>query len=245
MRAILTYHSLDASGSPISVDPGVFRAQMRWLARHGPRVVPLSELLRRPHTEDVVALTFDDGFQNFWDEGLPALDECGLPATMFIVSDWVGRDNGWDGGQYPGVPTLPLMDWDRVGALAEHGVTIGAHSRTHPMLTRLSSERLHAELAGCAEQIQRYTGLRPDTFAYPFGDCDERVIRATAGLFGSAVTTELKLLPDEPHRHALPRLDMYYWRGPGQLEAWGTPRFRLRLMLRSSLRRLREAVSRG
>ncbi|TFG50637.1 MAG: polysaccharide deacetylase, partial [Gemmatimonadales bacterium] len=45
MRAILTYHSIDDSGSPISVAPEQFRAHVRWLQSGVIRVVPLAELL--------------------------------------------------------------------------------------------------------------------------------------------------------------------------------------------------------
>ena len=46
--AILTYHSIDDSGSVISVSPEAFRRQMQMLADSGTPVVPLAEVLRRP-----------------------------------------------------------------------------------------------------------------------------------------------------------------------------------------------------
>jgi hypothetical protein len=42
--------------------------------------------------------------------------------------------------------------------------------------------------------------------------------------------------------HLLPRMDMYYFRQPGRLEGWGTPRFRRRLSVRHLFRRLRARV---
>ena len=48
MRAILTYHSIDDSGSPISVSPAAFRRQLEWLVAERVRVVPLSELSHLP-----------------------------------------------------------------------------------------------------------------------------------------------------------------------------------------------------
>ena len=65
MRAILTYHSIDPSGSPISVSPAAFRRHIEWLASGRVRVVRLEELMRLPAGEDAVALTFDDGFAKF------------------------------------------------------------------------------------------------------------------------------------------------------------------------------------
>jgi peptidoglycan/xylan/chitin deacetylase (PgdA/CDA1 family) len=65
MRAILTYHSIDDSGSPISVAPEEFRAHVRWLGSGAVRVVPLAKLVTLPPDDDAVALTFDDAFENF------------------------------------------------------------------------------------------------------------------------------------------------------------------------------------
>ena len=95
MRAILTYHSIDDSGSPISVAPEEFRAHVRWLSSGLVRVVPLAELVTLPPEEEAVAITFDDAFQNFASVAAPLLYEHGLPATLFVVSGRVGRDNAW------------------------------------------------------------------------------------------------------------------------------------------------------
>ena len=65
MKAILTYHSVDASGSVISIDPEAFDGHIRWLASHRTAVVPLSELLALRDDTDAVAITFDDAFTNF------------------------------------------------------------------------------------------------------------------------------------------------------------------------------------
>ena len=239
MRAVLTYHSLDASGSPISVEPDVFRAQMRWLAAAGPAVVPLEALLNGTAPSEAVAITFDDGFSNLWTEGLEVLEDLGLPATVFVVTDRVGTDNGWDGRDYPGVPRLPLMSWDQVGGLQERGVEVGGHSCTHPAMTTLSPARLTDEVHRCSEVLLERTGHRPSAFCYPFGAYDANVVRAVAEVYDSAVTTRLRPLPDRVSAHEVPRLDMFYLRRPGQLEAWGSLRFSARLRIRAGLREAR------
>ena len=93
MRAIITWHSVDPSGSPISVPQEVFRRQLAWLASGHVRVVSVPELRALSDTTNAAALTFDDGFANFATEAMPLLHERGLPATLFIVTDHVGSDN--------------------------------------------------------------------------------------------------------------------------------------------------------
>ncbi|MBK9550504.1 MAG: hypothetical protein IPO52_15740 [Gemmatimonadetes bacterium] len=60
MRAILTYHAIDATGSVISVTPEDFAAHVSWAASGAVQVVSVEELLAFPDSVNAVALTFDD-----------------------------------------------------------------------------------------------------------------------------------------------------------------------------------------
>ena len=75
MRAILTYHSIDSSGSPVSVSEETFRAHARFLGSGRVSVGPLADLPSLPDEEDAVALTFDDGFLNFSMLAMPLLSD--------------------------------------------------------------------------------------------------------------------------------------------------------------------------
>lgn len=242
VRAILMYHSIDPSGSVISVDPATFRRQGEWLASGRVRVVDLAEVERGEPEEDVVALTFDDGFANFGEVAAPVLRDLGLPATVFVVTDRVGTTNEWDGRPSPGIPSLPLLDWDGLGRVAGAGITLGAHTRRHPRLSRLAPAEQRAEIEGSAARLEAETGRRPAAFAYPYGDLNDSAAGLAAAGFALACTTEFRPLGPGEAPHLLPRLDMYYFRQPGSLEAWGTAPFRWRLRLRGQARRLRAAL---
>lgn len=244
MRAILTYHSLDPSGSPISVSPDQFRRQVEWLASGRVRVVPLPDLLRLPPTASAVALTFDDGFRNFGEVAGPLLRDYSLPATLFVVAGHVGGTNAWGGRADPRVPTLPLLDWSDLGRLAEQGVRLGGHTRTHPHLTRLAAAALTDELAGVAETIRTETGHRPEEFAYPFGDVNRDVAEAARQVYVLGCTTALRWVRPADDRLLLPRLDMYYLRAAGGLEGWGTRTFAGGIWMRGQARRVK-AFMRG
>lgn len=244
MKAILTYHSIDASGSPISVDPDAFRAHARWFASGRVRVVGLDELLALPHDADAVCLTFDDAFANFASAAWPLLRDHGLPVTLFVVAGYAGRRNTWDQQGYS-LPELPLLDWPALGRLADEGVTLGAHTVSHPDLRTLDDDALAHELAGAADRIAAETGRRPACLAYPFGATDARVTAAAGSVYTTACTTELRALRPAEDPLRLPRLDAFYFRQPGRLEAWGSPAFRRYLGLRAVARRARRALSWG
>ena len=243
MRAILTYHSIDESGSPVSVGKEVFQAHVRWLAGGRVKVLPVEELIGAAEHEDAVALTFDDAFRNFADAAAPLLLGQGLPVTLFVVSDHVGGTNEWGGRGDPSVPTLPLCDWDTLAALRERGVVIGSHSRRHPSLVTRRGAELEDEVAGCQARIGERLGVTPTTFCYPYGSVDEEVAAVVRRTHALAVTTELRALRPHEDPMRIPRLDMYYFRAPGALEAWGSPAFRGRLALRAFARGARALVS--
>lgn len=243
MRAILTYHSIDPSGSVISMDADRLRAHLRWLASSPVEVVPLAEIADLPGDADAVALTFDDGFVNFETEALPELERWGLPATLFVVSGHVGRTNRWGGRAEDGIPELPLLDWNGVGRVAERGVEIGAHTVTHAWLPGLDAGHLAEELRGSAETLAREIGRPVTSFAYPYGATSDEAVAGSRTLFARACTAELRPLREREDPHLLPRLDAYYFRAPGALENWGGRAFRWRLRVRASGRRLRSLVS--
>src|SRR5689334_22059807 len=109
---ILTYHSLDRSGSVISIQPEVFSRQMAFLAESGTPVVPVSAVRK---TTCAVAITFVDGFRNFYEAAFPVLRRYGFAATVFVVSGYCGKRNDWPTQpRNSGIPTLDLMAWNQV-----------------------------------------------------------------------------------------------------------------------------------
>lgn len=239
MKAVLTYHSIDESGSPVSVSAEAFERHVRWLASGAVRVVPLPELLASPEDEDAVAITFDDAIDSFGAVAAPRLSEAGLPATVFVVSDRVGETNHWGHASDTLVPRMDLLGWEQLRAIAAAGFELGAHTRTHPDLRRLDGAALRDELEGCSHRIETETGQRPRTFAYPFGFHDPESVEAARSLFDFSCTARLGLVTADTDPARIPRLDMVYFRGPGRLEEWGSARFRRYLWVRQTGRRVR------
>jgi len=229
VKAILTYHSIDDSGSPISVSAAAWTAHAEWLSQRRVRVLGLDDLIAHPHAgDDAVAVTFDDGFLNAR-SALETLRAHGLPVTLFVVSGHVGGTNAWGGRVASGIPTLPLLGWDDLEKLLARGVSIEAHTRTHPRLTTLSGVALGDELQGCREDLETRLGVRSTHLAYPYGDFDDAVVATAARSYRAGHTTTFRVMEQAHDRMRLPRLDMYYFGVRGRLEAWGAPGFRRRL----------------
>lgn len=239
VRAILTWHSLDGSGSPISVTPSEFRRQVAWLLAEDVGIVSVDELLQIDDQTDAAALTFDDGFASMLSEVVPVLREHRLPATCFLVTGQAGGDNRWGGQTSPGIPTLPLLGWDDLARLRDAGVTLGGHSRTHPWLPTLGPAELDREILQCADDIKQRLGVQPTGFAYPYGAVDLEVERVVARAYSWACTTELRPLHLDGRTHLLPRLDMWYFGETFRRMGWGSSLFRSWVWARHQGRRLR------
>jgi peptidoglycan/xylan/chitin deacetylase (PgdA/CDA1 family) len=243
MRAILTYHSIDPSGSPISIAPEVFDRHVEWLAGGRVRVEPLAQLAATPAPASDgrprVALTFDDGFETFGTYAWPRLRDRGLPATVFVVSGHVGRTNAWGGRPSPGIPELPLLTWRGLAAVASEGAAIGAHSRSHPHLPDLEPAALDEELAGGQQDLADRLGGRPAHVCYPYGDVSEAVVAAAARYYALGCTTEYRVVGDGAPVLRLPRLDMGYFQHPGAFDDWGQPSFLRRIATRRAARAVR------
>jgi peptidoglycan/xylan/chitin deacetylase (PgdA/CDA1 family) len=245
MKAILTYHSIDESGSVISIDEATFRRHVRWLASGRVRVLPLDELVDAPADVDAVAVTFDDGLESVGRIAAPLLRDHGLPATLFVVTDAVGGTNVWQGRGDPGIPVFPLLGWRALEGLIGQGISLGAHTRTHPALSALDGDALEREIVGSRSQLERELGVRVSTFAYPYGALSDAARDLVAREFRYGVTTRFAVLGSHEHRALLPRLDSYYFRAPGTLEAWGTTRFRLRMGVLAGARSVRRSLARA
>jgi peptidoglycan/xylan/chitin deacetylase (PgdA/CDA1 family) len=242
MRAVLTYHSIDDSGSPVSLPTRAFAEHVGWFASGRVRVLALDQIAAHPDgADDAVAITFDDGFLSAG----PAIEELlskGLSATVFVVSGHVGGTNSWGGSRYRDVPTLPLLGWRDLERLVARGASIGAHTRSHPNLRKLSSSALDEELLGCQDDLHKRLGVRSLHVAYPYGHVDDRVSVAAARCFRWGYTTDFRFMSAADKAFRLPRLDMYYFGAPGALESWGSRSFLRRVAWIAGRRALRTRV---
>lgn len=247
MRAVLTYHSIDGSGSPISVGPEAFARHVAWFTSGRVVVEPLAVIAAAaPPDDDArprVAITFDDGFANFASWAWPRLRDAGLPATVFLVSGHMGGTNEWGGRAAAGIPVLPVMSWQAAAACAAEGAEIGAHSRTHPHLPDLAPAAAHEEMAGGRQDLCKELGVPVTNFAYPYGAVSAAVAALAAATFARACTTEHRWLMANDAQHLLPRLDMFYFQAPEALRDWGAAAFRRRVTARRTLRAVRQRLA--
>ncbi|QOY61981.1 polysaccharide deacetylase family protein [Lysobacter sp. H21R4] len=160
MLPILMYHGLHPDPAargrfdPVySVRPADFARQLDWLLERGYRATRLDDL--DPDTAGQVVITFDDGDVSNLEVALPLLRERGMCADVLITSGFLGQQG-----------MLTAAD---VRALADAGMGIGSHGRSHAFLDDLDEVRVIGELRESRERLQELSGQRVDTIALPGG----------------------------------------------------------------------------
>jgi peptidoglycan/xylan/chitin deacetylase (PgdA/CDA1 family) len=119
-------------------------------------------------------LTFDDAYADIAQYALPILEKYGFKGAVFVITGQTGASTAWEG--------LPLMTLEQIQHWASRGIEIGAHSRTHPNLTAVSDDVVADEVAGSKEDLMK-AGIKPLSFAYPYGHFDERIRKSLEGVF--------------------------------------------------------------
>lgn len=208
---------------------------MAQLAAGPYRIIPLDEIGHSPGT---LAITFDDGYRNFAADALPVLERLKIPATIFIVAGECGGTNRWDADK-AGIPELPLMEWDELRDICGRGVTIGAHTMTHPNLTKLLLADAEREISTAQVQLQDRLRQPVREFAYPYGALTPEVRSIVSNYYQLACGTELGFASDPLDRLLLPRIDAYYLRSRPVFRRFAAGKARGYLAARRLLRGLR------
>jgi len=153
-----------------------FEAHLDVIQANGWQTVNVRDLLNQPaHAQKTIAITFDDGYLDNL-AAAEALAKRNMRATWFIVSNEIGGCARWDGR--PG-EKRPMMSANHVRDLAAAGFEIGGHSRNHCHLSRQTPEILKEEIEGCKSELEDLLGDKLVSFAYPYGDHDQKTVDQT------------------------------------------------------------------
>lgn len=204
---ILMYHYIsrnprwpaDPIRTRLSVPPRQFAAQLAYLQRAGYTTVTLDDLVAALHGEgslptQPVILTFDDGYEDFYTNAYPLLQQYNAQATIYIITEKIGTAGYLSLEQLRELAASPL-------------ITIGAHTRTHPMLPSLQPSQSWEELEGSKSDLENALGISVHHLAYPSGNYNALILQQVREIgFVTAVTTQEGLLQREDRLYMLRRV---------------------------------------
>ena len=110
----------------------------------------------------VGAVTFDDGYLSVLENAAPELERLRIPATAFIVSDFLGQRLESD-------PSERCMTSDELRGFASDLLSIGSHTARHARMSAIDANRAHDELQRSRRTLEQILGRDVTLFCFPFG----------------------------------------------------------------------------
>jgi glycosyltransferase involved in cell wall biosynthesis len=177
---VLLYHAFgDRDEDDIYVlSKRSFARQMRLLALLRYRLIPAAELARglreyRLPARRSAVVTIDDGYADNFEIAFPVLRRHRFEATIYLVSERLGKSNDWnDGGA---AKDRPILSRDAIRSMLEDRMEFGSHTLTHCSLPDAAEDAARREVEGSRRDLELALGRPVSTFAYPYGRLDERV----------------------------------------------------------------------
>jgi peptidoglycan/xylan/chitin deacetylase (PgdA/CDA1 family) len=171
---MLGYHRITEERDELALSPDRFRRHLEALLRSGVEPVGIDracDIVEQGEAGRYAALTFDDGYRDFVEEALPHLERLGVPAVVYVATHVA--DGSTTFSWYQRQP--PVLGWDELTDLARHPlVTIGAHTRSHPSLPRLTEAEAREEIAGSRRDAESHLPEAVVHFCYPAGHAGDR-----------------------------------------------------------------------
>jgi peptidoglycan/xylan/chitin deacetylase (PgdA/CDA1 family) len=170
---IIMYHSVNPDAHPenrLSVTPKTFQRQMYFLKKHRYNVLPLESLIdlikdKKKFPPKTIFITFDDGYRDIYLYAFPILKKYNLPATIFIITNEVGRAQN------------DRLTWEEIKAMRDSGIiSIGSHSLGPEPLTNLKSEEvIKKEIFDSKKILEEKLGHQINFFSYPEGRFNAKI----------------------------------------------------------------------
>lgn len=185
---ILMYHAVhvmdpsEASNANLIVDPDLFEAQIKALAKAGYYLLTPEEAYKA-FTENalpakkVVWLTFDDGNEDFYTIAYPILKKYKAKATNNVITGFVKKGNA-------GNLTVKQMK-----EMMAHGMSFQSHTVNHPDLSAADKATQKVELTDSIDFLENKLNTKVNTIAYPSGRYNQTTLDLAKKTYKLGLTT--------------------------------------------------------
>lgn len=184
---ILMYHYIETAPASstlkgLYLDPKIFKNQLDEIKKEKYNSVFISEVAysltsKKSLPDNSLALTFDDGYEDFYTTVFPLLKKCKIKATVYVIINALDK---------PGYLTKEQL---KELAGSEY-IEIGSHTFNHPDLITLDKPKAEFEIVKSKKYLEAIINKPVLSFCYPYGrynNYDEK-LAIRAGYLASLTT---------------------------------------------------------
>lgn len=178
---IVMLHQVDPyqPASGMNMPPEKFEQLLNYLCQKKSKFCFVSELEQYKGQNNVVALSFDDGFLDNYQYAYPLLKKYNVKATIYLAT------------KIKGINVLNKAQIHEM--VASRLVEFGAHTQDHVNLLNLSDEDAFSQIQDSKKDVEALVG-KCLSFAYPFGRFNEKHEQMVKQIgFKNAVSTRKKI----------------------------------------------------
>lgn len=207
---IITYHKISNKKEIglTTVSQSQFDIQMDYLFSSGYQTVLFQDINTGNKLPDKpIILTFDDGYENVYQNAIPILEKYGFKSVIFVVTEFIGEYNSWEA--VPFQQKFRHLSGDQVTYLKDQGHEIASHGKFHRYLPALDYPELKDEIEGSKIYLESLLGDTIASFCYPYGRYSEKIKSVVKNAGYQYATTNAKINSGQNNPLSLKRRSIY------------------------------------
>jgi len=224
--AVLMYHHVhDEAKSSSTVTTKLFSDQLSYLRDKGYQFITLEEFRRflagSRVPDNAVLVTFDDGYESFYQYAYPVLRQLRIPAVNFVITHTLDD---------PGADAIPYLSREQIREMTQQSKGIDVQCHTHALHAKTESgqallttplatdggkespaeyeRRIASDMSACLYNLQELSPRAVDALAYPFGifnDAAKNIVRRSGIKYAFTITPGMTTPDTDPLQ--IPRIN--------------------------------------
>jgi len=174
--------------------------QFEYLKKNNYQVVPLEKIVAKLKNNETipsnwVALTIDDAYKSFYDNGLEIFKQYNYPFSLYVYVEATNKHYG------------DYMSWEQIKEASKYG-TIGLHSYSHPRLQNLSAQEVLEDTKKAYNTFVEKLAIKPTSYAYPYGEYTANVTKILRDNFDfdAILNQNTGSINEKTDRYDIPRI---------------------------------------
>jgi peptidoglycan/xylan/chitin deacetylase (PgdA/CDA1 family) len=197
---LLYHHIAPRPSSRFTLSPESLKAQITWLIERDFQLLTLRHFWSEDAGGRRAFITFDDGYTDVYRYALPVLHACNVAASVFLITDYIGKYNRWERA---GQPRYKHLEHAQIMEMCANGWEMHSHTASHADFGKLSKQEITADVRRATRTIWRWN-QGPLFCAFPYGRSELRLIDALQEQgYAGAFVAEPSWPTTDPYR--LPR----------------------------------------